>query len=440
MVDQQQQQDEYVCKRCHRAFSNETHLDNHIATFHPKMFVNETIIEQSSNGGRTFIKILRKRNNDRPSTIRKSTSSTIAKISECLICGTAFATRADLRAHMLITADVAIKCVICDKMMSNCAKLRRHQKTMHNNRAQQLQCEFCSKVMNNRDQMRVHVFIHIDNPVDCDVCGKRFRNAEMLAYRHRWKHELRVHDSPECAVCGQLFRRVTGLIAHQRKAKHTAVDSASAANGIKAQEEKVSIGFEDLFKLSSTTMDKSKMTAENQFSIRLNRLDAAAPAIGEYVADPAQIDNQSSSSSHLHNLYHNCHERFCTAVAYNAHIPHALNIVDDSSVDKSRNELFEKLMASNIRFGNAPTETSIAVKEKIEDGEKSTIADDDDIIVDPFACSNCDQQFDRLEQMLEHNSLCTAEFICDQCGDDDQRRFNDRRDIVAHLYGTIVSV
>jgi hypothetical protein len=36
--------------------------------------------------------------------------------------------------------------------------------------------------------------------------------------------------------------------------------------------------------------------------------------------------------------------------------------------------------------------------------------------------------------------LCTAEFICDQCGDDDQRRFNDRRDIVAHLYGTIVSV
>ncbi|EFA02218.1 zinc finger protein 69 homolog B [Tribolium castaneum] len=120
------------------------------------------------------------------------------------------------------------KCNVCDKTFPSRFKLYNHKRTEH---VAPGVCNVCGMIVRS-DNLKRHVQLHLETPVECKHCGKVFKNSEslrghMLIHRGiiytceicektfkvkaEYKRHLKTHIDPEigkvmCTICGKRVR------------------------------------------------------------------------------------------------------------------------------------------------------------------------------------------------------------------------------------------
>jgi uncharacterized C2H2 Zn-finger protein len=90
------------------------------------------------------------------------------------------------------------KCNVCDKTFPSRFKLYNHRRTEH---VAPGVCNVCGMIVRS-DNLKRHVQLHLEAPVECKHCGKVFKNSESL------RGHLLIHRGVifTCEVCGKTFK------------------------------------------------------------------------------------------------------------------------------------------------------------------------------------------------------------------------------------------
>ncbi len=83
-------------------------------------------------------------------------------------------------------------------------------------------CPSCDKTFTSAAYLRQHVVFHAPaKEFECEVCGKRYQNANSLHQHRRDCHHSGSPTKVACADCGQIFAAQRYLTEHRRR-KHSA--------------------------------------------------------------------------------------------------------------------------------------------------------------------------------------------------------------------------
>ncbi len=83
-------------------------------------------------------------------------------------------------------------------------------------------CPTCDKTFTSAAYLRQHVVFHAPaKEFECEVCGKRYQNANSLHQHRRDCHSSGSPTKVACADCGQIFAAQRYLTEHRRR-KHSA--------------------------------------------------------------------------------------------------------------------------------------------------------------------------------------------------------------------------
>ncbi|KAB0799643.1 hypothetical protein PPYR_07523 [Photinus pyralis] len=73
-------------------------------------------------------------------------------------------------------------------------------------------CNVCGVTIRS-DNLNKHILIHIEDPVNCTVCGKTCKNSESLR-SHMIMHRGITYS---CKICTKVYKHRGGLIAHRKR-------------------------------------------------------------------------------------------------------------------------------------------------------------------------------------------------------------------------------
>ncbi len=155
----------FVCVRCNKVFRRRDNLDRHNESYHPA--VNDT--EEANT-------ILRE-------------------------------------AEIRINGDVAYRCRICNRNISNPNRFISHYRG--HNSENKFTCDLCGKQAKTQHQLNTHIKnIHLNiRNYKCDICDKCFYTKQACE-EHR-----RIHTGERpfsCEICGKTFVAGNALISHKR--------------------------------------------------------------------------------------------------------------------------------------------------------------------------------------------------------------------------------
>uniref|UniRef100_A0A1B6MBH0 Protein krueppel n=1 Tax=Graphocephala atropunctata TaxID=36148 RepID=A0A1B6MBH0_9HEMI len=138
----------------------------------------------------------------------------------CPECAKPFAQKDNLNIHILRhhSPQTPVDCDLCGKQFKNKMTLMGHKKSKHSDGIKQIICEVCGKFFPDRSCLNSHKWVHsASSPVQCDVCGKSYPHPRAVRVHKRIVHsEVRKYC---CDVCGIGFKTSQTLKHH--KVVHT---------------------------------------------------------------------------------------------------------------------------------------------------------------------------------------------------------------------------
>ncbi|XP_052842946.1 transcription factor grauzone [Drosophila gunungcola] len=138
----------------------------------------------------------------------------------CDVCGKSIRGREALARHMeehTGTPQAAIKCHLCDSMLTTKYGLARHIKMMHTaENLQPMQCELCLKISPSLQAHQHHIkYTHnTARSHQCPMCEKAFKRPNELK-EHMTTHTGEVLYT--CPHCPQTFNSNANMHAHRKK-------------------------------------------------------------------------------------------------------------------------------------------------------------------------------------------------------------------------------
>ncbi len=238
------------CKTCNRTFLTQGSLLRHVRSTHPEPFQ----CQQSSNNPSTneivdFPVLVFKMD---PAVTRESFQvsgirSQSAKLT-CNVCGKKFKTPGNVSRHLKLThlKISKAKCDLCDKVLSDEHKLKRHVAKLHPDKnvptvksEKPLICDFCDKDFDEEIDRALHIVEdhadHVfstgpeinktvdsgqskeDTDLSCTICDKKYTKAAYVKRHMAIKHFK--STLVECDICNKVFSDVYSLKKHMTK-KH----------------------------------------------------------------------------------------------------------------------------------------------------------------------------------------------------------------------------
>lgn len=112
-----------------------------------------------------------------------------------------------LESDNKIKNEIVYRCQLCNFI---CTELREW--TNHRNGHANVMCSICGKEL-RKTSLKVHMRIHVDSPVFCNICGKTAKNPESLR-NHMMAHK---NIKYQCRVCGNTYKYPSGYRSHIRR-------------------------------------------------------------------------------------------------------------------------------------------------------------------------------------------------------------------------------
>ncbi|CAL8100116.1 unnamed protein product [Orchesella dallaii] len=223
----------YKCSICHKNFTSNDILSQHIVRAHEQQDVACDICARPVRPRYLIHHKFTHMNAEEKAASIAAGFKPQAKDYElmerkymCNTCGKMFKKRSVLQRHEASHQDAALrkdyKCDICDKGYTTEQALRDHVSLNHDStNVRKAMCKFCGKVMFPK-YLRKHLKTHIakeERPFVCSICGRRLVNLRTLQI-HEAAHDP--EDKPEmfkfeCDICGQRFINQKRQRQHRRK-------------------------------------------------------------------------------------------------------------------------------------------------------------------------------------------------------------------------------
>lgn len=138
----------------------------------------------------------------------------------CNVCGSHWATKSKLVAHMKYHAAPTFTCDLCGKKFCFKGTLVQHKQLVHMD-IRPFFCDICGKKYKTKHQLQNHQAIHTDErPFKCPKCPATFKLKHSL-----YEHETKTHTSSgplACYICGKLYKVKSTLRVHM--AQHNGQD------------------------------------------------------------------------------------------------------------------------------------------------------------------------------------------------------------------------
>ena len=113
-----------------------------------------------------------------------------------------------------ITPEVLFSCSFCQKKFTFKSNLDRHERTKHNNPAnEKFRCSYCEKKFSDMIKLSKHESKHRgEKPYTCSTCDQTF------AHSHHLRSHERIHTGNllSCNQCEKKFTRADHLRRHER--------------------------------------------------------------------------------------------------------------------------------------------------------------------------------------------------------------------------------
>merc|ERR1712126_262741 len=171
----------------------------------------------------------------------------------CKICAVVFETLSQRKEHMQAHKEQDYRCEKCDKKFSRSDHLKKHmrshikqenefpdedeidedekkrrQRRIYRKRMLEKEdaknmlypCEYsgCDKVFNRRKNMKDHMVIHTEKPLQCELCAKRFHTKHNLNRHIRLKHQIKTWPC-KLEDCDEVFKLSIERRNHMRRHK-----------------------------------------------------------------------------------------------------------------------------------------------------------------------------------------------------------------------------
>ncbi|KAL9693963.1 hypothetical protein quinque_013248 [Culex quinquefasciatus] len=147
-------------------------------------------------------------------------------VYECATCGKTYDTPGGLSAHKKNVhktpnaPKISHVCEICANRFATSSGLKEHMTTIHQPREQgQLQCSVCSKWLMNARCLKVHMQLHSEVDLFCELCPYKTKKLSLLK-RHSVTQHSEARPFP-CDHCDCTFKHKRALTIHT-KLKHSA--------------------------------------------------------------------------------------------------------------------------------------------------------------------------------------------------------------------------
>lgn len=148
------------CNFCGLQFSSVLKYEQHLETNHLLAIKHECEICGKSFKNSEFLKIHRKRHNER--------------YYQCDLCSKNYINNAELKVHKQRMHGKRGQhlCNICGKIFVHLSFLRKHETKEHFKKHHK--CAYCEYVSHSKFAIKVHQYRHTGKPYKCKLCSKDF--------------------------------------------------------------------------------------------------------------------------------------------------------------------------------------------------------------------------------------------------------------------------
>ncbi|CAL4078723.1 unnamed protein product, partial [Meganyctiphanes norvegica] len=229
-MDEDSQQDEFICRLCDMSFKRESLLNKHMkshdaATYqcrYCEMSFDKAVdlqihMDQQHARENTGKMKIRKNevssNSHQRGPIKASNKKSVDKTYSCPICEQTFTHRKELSEHRLTHAgEKPFQCDICGSFHSQKGNLLTHKRITHM-KEKRFKCDICDKSFKWKRILVGHVMsVHTgERPYKCEHCDGSF------VYPQHYKKHMRIHTGEKpynCDICGKTFNCSNNCNAH----------------------------------------------------------------------------------------------------------------------------------------------------------------------------------------------------------------------------------
>ena len=177
----------YVCYRCDKQFSTVEKLKSHLQNNHEKDEAND----KSTNNNRSKIT-----ENSRRERTDKDNSSAKKKSFKfnCKVCSKQFTYQKSFITHAKIHTECDLEDIISEylppKTTESSPKNKETESEDEEIIAKGLQCTKCGKLFATKRNLKRHILTHTGLKYNCPMCGKEFSRIDKLREHEQTKHKI----------------------------------------------------------------------------------------------------------------------------------------------------------------------------------------------------------------------------------------------------------